>query len=85
MRQPTDKPRFREQFGEDFQQLRQETFDWLKTQELALFPFIAGAPGKGADALVVAPANAGFFALGLALLQGILDESQLPPPSTPRR
>lgn len=81
---PTDKPRFREQFGEDFQQLRQETFDWLKTQPLALFPFIAGAPGKGADALVVAPANAGFFALGLALLQGILDESQLPPTFDPK-
>jgi hypothetical protein len=81
---PTDKPRFREQFGEDFQQLRQETFNWLKTQELALFPFIAGAPGKGADALVVAPANAGFFALGLALLQGILDESQLPSTFDPK-
>lgn len=81
---PTDKPRFREQFGEDFQQLRQETFDWLKTQELALFPFIAGAPGKGADALVVAPANAGFFALGLALLQGILEQSELPATYDPR-
>lgn len=81
---PTDKPRFRDEFGEDFQQLRQETFDWLKMQELALFPFIAGAPGKGADALVVAPANAGFFALGLALLQGILDESQLPATYDPK-
>jgi hypothetical protein len=38
-----------------------------------VFPFIAGAAGKGIDAVVVAPANAGFFALGLALLQGILD------------
>lgn len=76
--QPTDKPRFNQEYGESFEALRQETFDWLKTQELALFPFIAGAPGIGADALVVAPANAGFFALGLALLQGILAESQLP-------
>lgn len=81
---PTDKPRFREQFGEDFQTLRQQTFDWLKTQELALFPFIAGGAGKGADALVVAPANAGFFALGLALLQGILPESQLPDTFDPK-
>ena len=82
--QPTDKPRFEEQYGESFESLRQETFNWLKTQELALFPFMAGAPGIGADALVVAPANAGFFALGLALLQGILDESQLPPSYDPR-
>ncbi|HMP91033.1 MAG TPA: DUF4914 family protein [Kiritimatiellia bacterium] len=76
--QPTDKPRYNEQFGKDFSTLRKETFDWLKTQELALFPFFAGAPGKGADALVVAPSNAGFFALGLALLQGILDSDQVP-------
>ena len=82
--QPTDKPRFEEEYGESFEALRQATFDWLKTQELALFPFRAGAPGIGADALVVAPANAGFFALGLALLQGILDESQLPADYDPR-
>ena len=81
---PTDKPRFRERFGEDFEKLRRETFAWLKTQELALFPFIAGAPGKGADALVVAPANAGFFALSLALLQGILDEHQAPATFDPK-
>ncbi len=81
---PTDKPRFHEQFGRDFSSLREETFAWLKTQELGLFPFFAGAPGKGADALVVAPANAGFFALGLALLQGILDQDQLPENFNPR-
>jgi hypothetical protein len=81
---PTDKPRYSEQFGKDFSALRKETFDWLKTQELALFPFFAGAPGKGADALVVAPANAGFFALGLALLQGILDGDEVPHNFDPR-
>ena len=37
-------------------------------QSLALFPFSAGIAGKGVDAVVVAPDNAGFFALGLALL-----------------
>lgn len=76
--EPTDKPRFRDVYGESFEKLRSDTFAWLKTQELALFPFIAGAPGKGADALVVAPANAGFFAYGLALLQGILEGSEVP-------
>lgn len=81
---PTDKTRFEDHYGESFEALRAETFAWLKTQELALFPFIAGAPGMGADALVVAPANAGFFALGLALLQGILDGDSLPPDFDPK-
>ncbi len=81
---PTDKPRYHELFGEDFDVLRNETFEWLKTQELALFPFCAGEPGKGMDALVVAPANAGFFALGLALLQGIHDIEQIPKNFHPR-
>jgi hypothetical protein len=81
---PTDKPRYHERFGHSFDDLRKETFEWLKTQELALFPFFAGEPGKGTDALVVAPANAGFFALGLALLQGILDAEQIPHDFHPR-
>ena len=81
---PTDKTRFEDVCGESFEALRAATFEWLKTQELALFPFIAGAPGMGADALVVAPANAGFFALGLALLQGILDEKAISPGFDPK-
>ncbi len=74
---PTNKPTYRETFGQDFTTVRQEAFDWLKGQELALFPFTAGMPGKGVDAMVIAPANAGFFALGLAMLQGILSPSEL--------
>lgn len=81
---PTDKQRYEDTFGESFEPLRQATFEWLKTQELALFPFIAGAPAMGADALVVAPANAGFFALGLALLQGILDDKAISPDFDPK-
>jgi hypothetical protein len=68
---PTDKPTFSSRFGFEFDTLRQQTFEWLKTQELAVFTFAAGGKGKGPDVVVVAPANAGFFALGLALLQGI--------------
>lgn len=71
---PTDKPRFQERFQRDFCAVREETFAWLKTQELAVLFFVAGAPGKGVDSMVIAPANAGFFAFGLALLQGILAE-----------
>ena len=81
---PTDKPRFREEFGSTFESLRAETFAWLKTQDLALFPFQAGGTDLGADALVDGPANAGFCALGLALLQGILETEQVPADFNPR-
>ncbi len=75
---PTDKPLYRDRFGKDFQTLREETFQWLAGQELAIFAFHTGQEGMGADALAVAPANAGFFALGLALLQGIIAPQDLP-------
>ncbi len=73
----TDKTTFESRFGYDFKQLRQETFDWMKTQELAMFFFDAGKPGMGYQAVAVIPANAGFFGFGLALLQGILDPDEL--------
>lgn len=81
---PTDKPLFTDRFGKSFDETREETFEWLKQQELALFPFYAGEKGKGTDALVVGPANAGFFAMGLALLQGILDDEEIPEDFNPR-
>ncbi|MFP4501410.1 MAG: DUF4914 family protein [Candidatus Hydrogenedentota bacterium] len=83
-RDPTDKPRYHEEFGADFGVLRAETFDWLKQQELAVFAFVAGAEKQGLKAMVIAPANAGFFALGLALLQGILDPDALPEDFSPQ-
>ena len=81
---PTDKESFRQRFGTDFSPLREQTFEWLKSQELAMFGFIAGGAGLGMDALVIAPANAGFFALGLAMLQGILPGDELAPDFLPR-
>lgn len=81
--QPTNKPTFRARFGTEFGPLREQTFAWLKTQELALFAFQAGVPGHGIDALAVAPANAGFFAFGLALLQGIVHPRDLGPDFSP--
>lgn len=81
---PTNKPRYRERFDSSFEDLRSETFQWLKEQPLVLFAFRAGASQKGKDAVVLAPANAGFFALGLALLQGILDPDQLDESFHPR-
>jgi len=76
--QPTDKPTFRQRYGRDFAPLREQTFAWLKSQPLAVFGYVAGHPDLGLDALVIAPANAGFFALGLALLQGILPYDEVP-------
>ena len=68
---PTDKMTFQEKFGYDFNKLRKETFSWLKKQNLCLFFFHAGPANINKKAMAIAPANAGFFALGLALLQGI--------------
>ncbi len=74
---PTNKKRFHEQFGSAFDAIRAATFDWLRSQHLAVFAFYAGSEGSGMDAAVIAPANAGFFALGLAMLQGILPADQI--------
>ncbi|MBE0541217.1 MAG: DUF4914 family protein [Verrucomicrobia bacterium] len=81
---PTDKESFQQRFGADFAPLRQQTFDWLKGQELAMFGFVAGGAGLGMDALVIAPGNAGFFALGLAMLQGIIPADEIPASFMPR-
>lgn len=75
---PTDKTRFSDRFDFDFEELRNETFEWLKTQDLAMFYFNAGQPGMGYPAVAVIPANAGFFGLGLGLLQGVLNPDELP-------
>ena len=73
---PSDKVRFKERFGYEFDKLRGETFDWLKTQELAVLAFTLGESSHGA--LMIAPKNAGFFVGGLADLQGMLDPNALP-------
>lgn len=73
----TDKATYKGRFGEDFEDVRQETFAWLKTQDLACFFFDAGRGGKGLPALAICPANAGFFALGLAMLQGIVPVEEI--------
>jgi len=79
----SDKPRFLEQFGYSFKDVRQETFNWLMTQDLAVFAFEMGQPGLGGDAVAICPANAGFFAFGLGLLQGIVDIETLDRPFKP--
>lgn len=80
----TDKPRYRDIYGEDFQGLRGATFEWLKTQKLLLLPFMAGGMELGYPALLVAPQNAAFFAAGLADLQGFIPKSQIAEGFKPR-
>ncbi len=73
----TDKPRYGDLYDDDFQGLRAATFDWLKTQELILLPFMAGGMELGYPALLVAPKNAAFFVGGLGDLQGFIPKSQV--------
>lgn len=74
---PSDKTRFRDKYKYEFSSLRAETFAWLKDQELAVFFYFAGRDGIGVGGIAIAPANAGFFALGLAMLQQIVPIDEL--------
>jgi hypothetical protein len=75
---PTDKPTYQERFGQPFDQTRQQTLDWLKTQELIAMPFYAGTDSLGYGALLIVPRQAAFFAAALADLQGMIPRSQVP-------
>ena len=76
--EPTDKPRYRDRFSDDFTPLRDETLEWLKQQNLIVLPFMAGGSTYGYPSVLVVPENAGFFAAGLADLQGFLPPDELP-------
>ena len=75
---PTDKETFINRFGYPFDNLKGETFDWLKDQDLAVFLYFAGREGIGVGGIAIAPANAGFFAMGLAMLQVIIPSTNIP-------
>ena len=74
----SDKLRYKNMYGEDFDSLRNLTFEWLADQDLILMPFMAGGKELGYPALLVAPSNSGFFAGGLADLQGFIPGSEIP-------
>lgn len=76
--EPTDKETFSSRFGYDFKNLKAETFDWLKHQDLAVFLYFAGREGIGVGGIAIAPANAGFFAMGLAMLQVMIPTTEIP-------
>ncbi len=75
---PTDKDRFSEKMGYDFDVLRKETVSWLQSQDLALFFYFAGRNNIGSGGIAIVPANAGFFAMGLAMLQQIIPLDEIP-------
>lgn len=75
---PSDKERFSDKFGYDFDVLRKETINWLQSQDLAVFFFFAGRDNIGSGGIAIAPANAGFFAMGLSMLQRIIPVKDLP-------
>jgi hypothetical protein len=74
---PTNKPTYRQRFDKPFADMRTQTFNWLAEQDLACFFFRSGRGGAGLPSMAICPANAGFFALGLALLQGIEPVDQI--------
>lgn len=74
---PTDKKTFSEKFGYEFSKLQNETFDWMKDQDLALFFYFAGRAGIGSLGVAIAPANAAFFAMGLSMLQEMVSLDEL--------
>jgi hypothetical protein len=76
---PTDKTRYKDRFGKDFDPVRTEALDWLAGQEeLILLPFYSGDSDEGYPSMLIAPSNAGFFVTGLADLQGFIPRDQVP-------
>ncbi len=75
---PSDKERFTARFDYQFDDLRKETIEWMQGQDLAVFFYFAGRDNIGSSGIAIAPANAGFFAMGLAMLQKIMPISELP-------
>lgn len=75
---PSDKERFEERMGYPFTGLRSETFDWMKQQKLAYFFFRIGKLDNSPYGMAIAPANAAFFAMGLAMLQHMVRPSEMP-------
>lgn len=81
---PTDKTTYNETYKGDFDPVREETFEWLKSRDLIVVPFTAGKTDMGVDALCVAPANCAFFAYALAHLQGSIALKEISPTFSPK-
>jgi len=78
---PTDKPTHEERFGIPFDDIRKETFQWIKEQgRVIAMPFYSGNEDidLGYPSLAIVPANAAFFAAALADLQGFVPADDIP-------
>ncbi len=73
---PTDKVTYSQEYGKDFEELKNETFNWLKNQELAVFFFKVGQLDE-IYGMAISPSNAGFFCFSLGVLQGIVDITEI--------
>lgn len=80
----TDKPRYKDLYNADFEELKKETFAWLQEQELLLVPFMSGGIEYGYPSLLIAPINAAFFGAALADLQGFVSINDIKEKFTPR-
>lgn len=80
----TDKPRYIDNYGEEFDGVRELTFEWLNSQELMLVPFMAGGHERGYEAILIAPKNAAFFAAALGDLQGFVPADEVREGFNPR-
>lgn len=81
---PTDKPTYDALYGEPFDGLREQVFQWLAGQPLLVMPFMAGGNDMGCPALLIGPQNAAFFAGGLADLQGFVPAAEIPVSFAPK-
>ena len=73
---PTDKPRFSDVYGFPFSDMKKETLEWLKTQELIFMPFNSGGNVYGYGSMLICPRNAAFFAFAMAHLQGFVSAEE---------
>ncbi|NLZ80576.1 MAG: DUF4914 family protein [Clostridiales bacterium] len=74
---PTDKPRFKDVYHHEFESTRNQTFAWLKKQDIVFFPFKSGGLEYGYDSIFLSPFNASFFATSLADLQVFLNIDEI--------
>ncbi len=74
---PSDKQTYSDRFGKDFGPVKEETFEWLRKQDLGYFYFQIGPAEFSYYGMAIAPANAAFFCMGLSLLQKIVNPEEL--------
>lgn len=82
--EPSDKARFKDRFGSEFEGLRQETIDWLKQQDLIVLPLYTGGQELGYATLLVAPKNAAFFVGAMGDLQEAIPAAEVSPDFSPK-